>query len=183
MAVYAFQPLGSVVHPDMRAVYESNRALIYAHIFGALFALLLGPVQFSRRLRERAIGFHRLCGRLYLGVGVLVGGGAGLVMSFMAYGGLAARAGFFTLAALWLFSGFQAYRTIRRGDVAAHRRWMIRNFAMTFAAVTLRAYLPSAMGLGLDFAVSYAVIAWLCWVPNVAVAELLVRRPASSPAS
>jgi hypothetical protein len=52
---------------------------------------------------------------------------------------------------------------------------MIRSFALTFAAVTLRIYLPLSLAAGLDYADSYPVIAWLCWVPNLLVAQLLVR--------
>jgi hypothetical protein len=52
---------------------------------------------------------------------------------------------------------------------------MIRNFALTFAAVTLRLYLPPVLIVGLPFAMSYAIIAWLCWVPNLLVAEWLAK--------
>ena len=81
-------------------------------------------------------------GRIYLGVGVLIGGIAGLIMSTHAFGGTPARLGFGTLAVVWLFTGARAYLAIRGGDVATHRRWMVRNFSLTFAAVTLRLYLP-----------------------------------------
>ena len=52
---------------------------------------------------------------------------------------------------------------------------MIRNFALTFAAVALRLYLPPVFIFGLPFATSYAIIAWLCWVPNLLVAEWLAK--------
>jgi Predicted membrane protein (DUF2306) len=50
--------------------------------------------------------------------------------------------GFGILAVLWFLTGLEAYRTMRRGNIKAHRRWMIRNFALTLAAVTLRNQLP-----------------------------------------
>ena len=53
---------------------------------------------------------------------------------------------------------------------------MVRNFALTFAAVMLRLYLPASMVAGGDFGLAYSVIAWLCWVPNVFVAEVLFNR-------
>jgi uncharacterized membrane protein (DUF2068 family) len=113
---------------------------------------------------------------VYLGVGVLVGGVAGLFMSFHAFGGLLSRLGFGLLAIAWLATGILAYRAIRARDVAAHRRWMIRNFSLTFAAVTLRIYLPSSIISGIDFEVAYPVIAWLCWVPNLLLAEFLFNK-------
>jgi rhodanese-related sulfurtransferase len=72
--VYGFKPLGALVHPDMRAVFEANRVAIYAHIFASAVALALGPFQFSARLRNRRISLHRWLGRFYLGVGVVIGG-------------------------------------------------------------------------------------------------------------
>ena len=65
---------------------------------------------------------------------------------------------------------------IRQGDRAAHRRWMIRSFALTLAAVTLRLYLPASLAAGLPFETAYPAIAWLCWVPNLIVAEVVVLR-------
>ena len=176
-AVYALLPVGQMVHPDMRAGFAAQRLGIYAHVFGSAFALALGPLQFSARLRARNVAVHRWLGRLYLGVGVLVGGSAGLYMAVHAFGGIVSKLGFGCLAVLWLFTGLRAYLAIRAREVAAHRRWMVRNFALTFAAVTLRIYLPGSVAAGIPFEVAYPAIAWLCWVPNlVAVEVLAVRR-------
>lgn len=175
IAVYGFLPPGRLVHPDMRAVFEAERLGLYLHVFGSVFALALGPLQFSASLRARNIGLHRALGRLYLGVGVLVGGGAGFYMAFRAFGGAVSQAGFACLAVLWLFTGLRAFLAIRRRDTAAHRRWMVRNFALTFAAVTLRVWLPGSVAAGIPFEAAYPVIAWLCWVPNVATAEVVLR--------
>jgi uncharacterized membrane protein len=176
IVVYGLLPLGVALHPDMRATYETHRAGIYAHVFAASVALLLGPFQFLARLRSEYPTLHRWMGRLYLGVGVLVGGVAGLYMAFFAFGGLASRLGFACLALAWLYTGFRAYRAIRRRDVVSHRRWMVRNFALAFAAVTLRLWLPASVASGAQFELAYPVIAWLCWVPNLLAAELLFNR-------
>ena len=176
VAVYGLLPLGAVVHPDMRAAFEANRAGIYAHIFASAVALALGPFQFSSRLRSARPSLHRWSGRLYLGVGVLVGGVAGLFMAFHALGGLTSRLGFACLALAWLYTGSRAYLAIRARDVVSHRRWMVRNFALTFAAVTLRLWLPASIVAGFPFELAYPVIAWLCWLPNLVAAELLFNR-------
>ena len=178
VVAYGFLPLGATVHPDMRGSYEAHRLGIYLHVFAAAFALALGPFQFSAGLRARRPVLHRWCGRLYLGVGVLAGGLAGLYMAMHAFGGLGAQLGFACLAVAWLYTGLRAYLAIRARDIAAHRRWMVRNFALTFAAVTLRLWLPAAVISGLPFAPAYAVIAWLCWVPNLVLAEWLFNRDA-----
>lgn len=171
---YGLLPLGSTVDPDMRLNFLAHRTGISLHIAASTIALVLGPLQFSARLRQRHTQVHRWLGRIYLGVGVLVGGTAGLYMARFAFGGLAAQAGFAMLALAWLYTGLRAYLSIRRGAVDEHRRWMVRNFALTLAAVTLRLYMPLGMVSGIPFEVAYPVIAWLCWVPNLLVAQWMV---------
>jgi uncharacterized membrane protein len=177
LVVYGFFPLGALLHPEMRATYALYPAAIYAHIFGSAVALIIGPFQFWTRLRNERPQLHRWLGRCYLLIGVGIGGSAGLFMAFHAFGGLPARLGFGVLAVLWLYTGCRAYRAIRARDIAAHRRWMVRNFALTFAAVTLRLYLPTAMVSGSAFEPAYIAVAWLCWVPNLIAAELIFNRP------
>lgn len=171
---YGFSPLGSWVHPDMKAVFKSHPIGIYTHIFASIVALLLGPLQFARSLRQKYSALHRWSGRIYLLLGVLVGGAAGLYMAQFAYGGLVSRAGFALLALAWLTTGLMAYLTIRRRDILGHRRWMIRNYALTFAAVTLRIYLGLFFAAGVKFEDFYPLVAWLCWAPNLLLAEWLL---------
>jgi uncharacterized membrane protein len=181
VVAYGFRPLGSLVHPDMRSVFEAHRIGIYSHIFGSALALAVGPLQFWTRLRNTRRTLHRWLGRTYLGVGVLVGGTAGLYMAFHAWGGLIARLGFACLAIAWLYTGTRAWLAIRAGDAASHRALMVRNFSLTFAAVTLRLYLPAAGVAGIGFDVAYPAIAWLCWVPNLAAAELSFNKTNAAP--
>ncbi len=146
------------------------------HVAGGIGALLAGPWQFPKRLRTRALNFHRWLGRFYL-IEVALGSIAGLVMSVVSMEGLATHLGFGVLAVLWFSTGLQAYRRVRGGDIEAHRQWMIRNFALTLAAVTLRNWLPLMLfGLHWSFHVSYVIVSWLCWVPNLLVAEWMIAR-------
>jgi len=169
--VYGVLPLGSLVHPDMKANFLAHSGGIYTHAFASILALVIGPFQFTERLRNKHKNLHRWMGRIYLAVGVLVGGLAGLYMAQYAYGGPLARLGFAALALTWLYTGVRAYFAIRLGAIDEHRKWMVRNFSLTLAAVTLRIYLPLSMAAGIDFSTAYAVIAWLCWLPNLAFAE------------
>lgn len=173
---YGFMPLGSLVHPDMKINFAIHPIGIYTHVFASLVALSLAPFQFSSRLRNARPRVHRVMGRAYLGIGVLVGGLSGLYMAAFAFGGPVAKLGFACLAIGWLYTGLRAYQAIRRGAVPEHRTWMVRNVALTLAAVTLRIYLPSSMIAGIAFEVAYPAIAWLCWVPNLIVAQLFFAR-------
>ena len=176
---YGLGPGSTQLHPEMRATFVSHPVGISTHIFASALALLLGPFQFSMRLRSRWPTLHRWTGRVYLGVAVLVGGIAGLYMSYFAFGGVAAKLGFACLACAWLFTGTRAYVAARQRDFVSHRRWMIRNYGLTFAAVTLRLYLPPVFLLQLPFELAYPVIAWICWVPNLLLAQWFANRPHS----
>ena len=63
------------------------------------------------------------------------------------------------LAAAWLFSALQAYLAVLRKDIASHRAWMMRNFSLTFAAVTLRIYLGMFAALDVAFDDAYQSVA------------------------
>lgn len=163
---------------EQLAVYLANLTPIVGHVAGGAVALLLGPTQFVPALRRRGrAGFHRWAGRAYM-VSIAVGGVFGLWMAFLAFGGIVARLGFGALSVAWLTTGYVAYRHIRAGERSAHRRWMVRNYALTFAAVTLRLWIGVSMGLGMELEIAYPVIAWLAWVPNLLLVEWLLRwRP------
>ncbi len=178
---YGLMPLEAVVDERLRVTFEAHTFALYSHVFASAVALGLGAFQFSSRLRTKRIGLHRWMGRVYLGVGVLIGGTAGLFMAAHAYGGVTARLGFGCLAVVWLYTGARAYVAIRARDIVSHRRWMIRNFALTFAAVTLRLYGPLSGVAGIAFDQAYPIIAWVAWVPNLIVAEWLFNRRRGSP--
>ena len=146
------------------------------HIAGGIGALLAGPWQFSQKLRARALNLHRWLGRFFL-LEVALGSIAGFFMALVSKRGLPTHLGFGILAVLWFFTGLQAYRMVRQGNIDAHRQWMIRNFALTLAAVTLRVQLPFMMAvLHWPFPRAYITVSWLCWVPNLLIAEWMVRR-------
>jgi uncharacterized membrane protein len=173
---YAVMPLGSLVHPDMKSGFVAHPIGVYFHVFAAAVTLALGPFQFSDRLRASRIQLHRLIGRAYLGVGVLVGGLSGLYLAAFAFGGPVAKTGFAMLAVSWLYTGLRAYLAIRRRAIDEHRKWVLRNFSLAFAAVMLRIYIPVPVLASVDFAVAYPIIAWACWTPNILVAEWMAHK-------
>ena len=168
---FTFNP--EVFFPEQREVYLAHQTGIMLHILGGVVALAVGPFQFLTRLRVRFPQIHRWLGRIYL-LAVLLGGVAGLYMATFAYAGFITSLGFATLAVLWLSSGFMAYRTIRAGNTVPHRSWMIRNFALTFAAVTLRLEM-GLLQMAFGSEAGYQMVAWLCWIPNLIVAEAIIR--------
>ncbi|WP_261569534.1 DUF2306 domain-containing protein [Frankia gtarii] len=166
------------------------QVFLYLHIaFGAV-ALTLSPLQLSARVRAHLPRLHRVAGRTTVAA-ICVAGTAGAVLSTVNLAGPIGTAGFGLLAVLWVSFAVMAVRTIRRGDVLAHRRWAIRTFALTYAAVTLRLWMlvlsAAQIGAGTDsdvaFDRAYHVVPFLCWVPNLLVAHWLLTRPASASAA
>lgn len=168
--VYGFLEAGSTVHPDMKSVYAVHTEGLYLHIIGSLTALMVGPFLFSFYLRNNYLSYHRIGGRVYL-TAVLLGGIGGFYMAFYAYGGLVSTFGFGMLAVLWLYTGYHGLTAVLEKDISAHRKWMIRNFALTFAAVTFRIYLGLFFASGVPFEAFYPIVSWLCWVPNLLIVE------------
>lgn len=152
---------------------------IVVHATAASTALMLGTMQLSSAVRRRWPGLHRASGRLYV-VGCIAGAASALVLSAGISTGPVAAWGFGALGALWLHATVQGLRSARARDFARHRAWMIRSYALTLAAVTLRIYLPMSQILGVDFALAYRCIAWLAWVPNMVIAEVHIRQGARS---
>lgn len=170
----------AVYFPEQLSIYTRYTLPLMVHITGGILALASGPFQFLPRLRTKYPSIHRWVGRLYL-VGILLGGTGGFFMAFHAWTGWRAGLSFGILAILWLLTGWMAYRTIRQGNVQAHRRWMIRNYALTFAAVQQRLLTSLLLfGFGMASADAYIIVAWLMWVPNLLVVEGCMRWSQSS---
>ena len=153
----------------------------YIHITFGGIALLTGWTQFSQKLRDRYLNTHRTVGKIYVG-SVMLSSLAGCYIALFASGGITSTLGFGGLAVAWFFTILMAYTHIRKRDIKQHENWMIRNYALTFAAVTLRIYLPVSQMMHIEFIAAYRVISWLCWVPNLIVAEMIISKGARIPA-
>jgi hypothetical protein len=155
----------------------------YIHITFGGIALLIGWTQFSTRLRDKYIDTHRFLGKIYVGA-VFLSSLAGLYIAFFASGGLVCVLGFGSLAILWLITDIKAYTTILNRRIKQHENWMIANYALAFAAVTLRVYLPllQIFVFNGDFTPAYRIVSWLCWVPNLVVAIIIINKRAELPA-
>ncbi|WP_433199299.1 DUF2306 domain-containing protein [Nocardia sp. CA-107356] len=189
---YAQGTLDSLAHREvgLAANYGFRawpiQVAFYLHITFAGLALALGPWQFATRLRTRGPRIHRGIGRAYL-ISVAIGSVAALVMSMFNSVGLNGFFGFGTLAVLWGWTAWRGYRAVRQRDFANHQAWMIRNFALTYAAVTLRSWFGVLILAQIPFVhgddpfttilrEAYTPLPFLCWLPNIVIAELIIRR-------
>jgi uncharacterized membrane protein len=172
----AYLVLGEEMYPpNLAASFVAHSTSLKLHVAGGGLALAVGPFLIGGPRARR--GRHRVLGKLYVSA-VLLGGLGGLSLARFSYGGWSTHLGFAALGVTWIGATCAAWLRIRRGDVEAHRAWMTRSFALTLAAVTLRIDLPLAGALGIPFEAAYPVVSWMCWIPNLLVAEVLVRRTA-----
>jgi uncharacterized membrane protein len=154
------------------------RPFLAVHAGAAALALVIGPFQFIRSKSGRRPAWHRVSGPAYVAA-CLIAAPAGLVLAVGSSAGPVAGVGFGLLAVTWFYVNLRGLQAVLQGRYAEHGRWMIRSYALTFAAVTLRLYLPlGPMLLGLDFMTTYRATAWISWIPNLLIVEaVLSRRP------
>lgn len=147
----------------------------YTHIILGGFALAIGWIQFNKKLRDRNRKLHKKIGMAYV-TAVFFSGIAGVYIAIYTPGGIVTSLGFVCLGIVWLVTTMMGWKTAKTHDFDAHENWMIFSYAACFAAVTLRIYLPILENIMGGFIPAYRIVAWLCWVPNMAVAFWIVRR-------
>lgn len=149
----------------------------YIHVFTSLFLLLAGFTQFSAAFLRKYRAWHRKLGKIYIIIILFLSGPAGFVMALLANGGYTSKIAFTVLTISWMLTTYMAWKTAFKKEFEAHRAWMYRSYALTLSALTLRAwkwllvliFAPPPMDL-------YRIVAWLGFIPNLIVAEWLIRR-------
>ncbi len=148
--------------------------MFYTHIILGGIALLIGWLQFNKKLRLKNINLHRKIGKIYI-LSVLLSGITGFYIGYFATGGIIAKSGFMTMAVAWFLTTLFGFTAIKKGNIIKHQKLMIYSYAICFAAVTLRIYLPIFIPLLGGFLPAYKLIAWLCWVPNTIAAYFIIK--------
>jgi len=153
------------------------RISFYIHVFTSCLVLVAGFTQFNPWLLRRYPRIHRRMGWIYLVTVVGISGPASFMMAWHANGGLPARTSFTLLSFLWVvFTCYAGWMAMRR-RFAAHGAFMFRSYALTLSAITLRLYTYFSVYLPLYASPRdiYITTAWLSWVPNLIIAEMLIR--------
>lgn len=152
------------------------KAAFFIHVLSSIFLLIAGFTQFYDPLRKFST-VHRMVGKVYIVIIVFLSGPAGFVMALYANGGTPSKVAFSILSILWIFFTAKAWIEIRKGNYIDHGNFMLRSYALTLSALTLRAWKyiivlifhPHPMD-------GYMIVAWLGWIPNLLVAEWLITR-------
>src|SRR5687768_16762065 len=155
---------------------EHWRIAFFVHVYASMWALLAGFTQFSSNIQSFYPRVHRAFGYVYVTNVLLITGPASLLMSFYANGGFSSKIAFGLLAIGWIAFTAIALSKAANGDYVGHRNWMIRSYALTLSALTLRAWKWSITNsVELPPMDVYRAVAWLGWVPNIILAEMLIR--------
>jgi uncharacterized membrane protein len=161
-------------------VFAHYPVLTLIHIVPGLLFMILGPLQFNSGIRARHPEWHRWNGRVLVSLSLVIGVSA-LVMSF----GMPAIGGFNQAAATTLFATFflfalgKAFRHIRRREIALHREWMIRAFAVGLAVATIRPiigfFFATSRLTGLTPHEFFGVAFWIGFVLQLMAAEAWIH--------
>jgi uncharacterized membrane protein len=111
----------------------ADRALLIPHTLAGTLALLIGPINFSSRIRQRFLKLHRVLGRVYV-ASVFVGSATGVALAY----GRPGFPGTSMQAAAWIVCTTAAFLTARNRQIPQHRLWMARSYAVTFTFVSSR---------------------------------------------
>lgn len=148
--------------------------ILYVHIVTGSLALAAGPVQFLPFAGVKRKALHRGLGKLYV-TAIFLSVPAGIYLAFYATGGLASTIAFLALNAAWFATTYIGLRKVLGKNIAAHKEWMQRSYAVTLVFVTFRALLPLS-SLAFGFETGFPIGVWAALICNLAVAEMLIRR-------
>jgi hypothetical protein len=147
------------------------------HVWSSIFVLIFGFLQFLNPIRIKYPKIHRLLGKLYVGLVLLVSSPGGMIMGFYGNGGLYAKISFVLSAFLWILSTYLAYKSIRQLNFQKHVYWMSLSFGLCLSALSLRFYvLVLPFFFHLPSSIMYALVAWLSWIPNLILAHYYAKK-------
>ncbi len=153
------------------------RVAFFTHVFTSILVLVAGFTQFSKKFLKQQPKLHRTVGYVYVINILMVTGPSGLLMSFYANGGVSSQTAFVLLSVLWMgFTAMALYKAIKK-DFKAHRIFMIRSFALTLSAITLRCWKVLLVNFtDIQPMDRYRIIAWLGWTLNLIIAEWIIYK-------
>ncbi len=157
--------------------FAHYKIAFYIHVTLSVFSLFAGFTQFSKRIRTKYTKLHKVVGWMYLVSVLLFAAPSGLIIGYYANGGLWSQLAFCLLAIGWFWFTLKAFLAIKQKDYIRHQIFMIRSFALTLSAITLRlwkylivlVFHPRPMDV-------YQIVAWLGWGLNLIIAEIIIIK-------
>lgn len=163
-----------------RLIYHIDwwRCSFYVHVFSSPFIIFSGLFQFSRFMIHRLPKLHRTLGFVYIIVLVFIAAPSGFLMGLYANGSYPTQISFTLLSGLWIFTTVMAFVKVKQKDYTTHAKWMIRSYALTLSAISLRffTFLIGYFKIPLYPVEAYIVVSYSSWIINLLIAEWLIYR-------
>lgn len=155
--------------------HRDFQASFYIHITSSLWVMGIGIAQFIPAFVKKYPRLHQTLGKVYVFSILLLAAPAGLGLALYANGGLPAKVGFSLQCIVWWLTTFIAWREIRQKRWQTHIEWMMRSYAVTLAAMSLRVGSYAMVYLFHTKPIeTYLTVTWLSWVGNLVIVEGLV---------
>lgn len=153
------------------------RYSFYIHVFFSPIVIISGLFQFNRWVITNKPKIHRILGYIYIVSVLLISAPSALIMAFYANGGRIAQTSFVVLTLCWILFTWIAFQKAKKGNYTSHVKWMLRSYALTLSAVTLRfyAYLFDVFNVDIPPRETYIIVSYLSWIPNLLFVQLLIR--------
>lgn len=162
---------------DFDRRYAQHPVLAYLHIVPGVIFMVGAPLQFVPWIRRRHLRWHRRLGRVFLVSGLVAGLFAIVIGIVFPFGGAVEAAATVTFGSIFVFALARAFLHVRAGNVAAHREWMIRAFALGLGVSTIRLWIPVLQSLtDMTFERSLGIAFWMAFTMHLAAAEIWIRR-------
>ncbi len=162
--------------PQIEQRFADSAPVVLIHVVTGGAFLSHGLLQFSTRIRNRHLRFHRWSGRFLVTLAIFAGV-TGLWLGVVAPYSSTERLPTAAAGALFLIAPAIAVIAIRRGDIARHREWMIRFFALGVGIVVIRLAAPVILWLlsPAPFRDIVGLTFWAGWVVSLTIAEVWIR--------
>lgn len=147
----------------------------YVHILSSWWVMGIGLFQFIPSFVKKYRRLHQTLGKVYVFSILFLAAPSGFVLALYANGGLPAKVGFSLQCLVWWLTTLVAWYEIRKNQWQRHVEWMMRSYAVTLAAMSLRVgsyvmvYFLSTKPIE-----TYLTVTWASWVVNLIIAEVLI---------
>ena len=151
------------------------RLSFYVHIVSSWFVMALGIGQFVPQILKKYPSWHKQLGIFYVLLILVFASPSGLGLALFANGGLSAKVGFIMQCAVWWLTTYTAFYEAKQKRWQRHVEWMMRSYAVTLAAMSLRLY-----SFGMVYLLhtkpieTYLTVVWLSWIGNLVIVEVLI---------
>lgn len=172
---YKYAMLFLSTKPDKALNQNWYLVSFYIHISSSLISIAFGVFQFMPYIFNHYKSTHKRIGILYVSSILIAAAPSGFLISFYANGGIVSKLGFICLSLCWWLTTWVAYKSAIKKNWSKHIKWMIRSYALTLAALSLRTegYLLNSFTHYNSISL-YIFLAWFAWIGNLIFAEILL---------